>query len=387
MRSLNAELYDIMKEGLLEKLKLFLKKNGNGELVKLNAETGYSPLMIATKNGNETSIRNVINLKIVKNNINKRSSQGETLIYLAVMNKYFPITLMYMELFPNLKLKYDGKTLFEHTKEKKYHDFSYLLDDKKPDVNRLMKIPPKRTKANTVHVNAMLELYGMFPEDPYALLLSNITFSHFILKHINTKRFTDLMITEFFKKKLYTWKKEPLLSLIKKQRIALKSYDMKDIGKFSKGVQWPHIPLLYIENNAGSCVDLFLLNIVKSINMKKKLVYDFYPGSNGMMSHIELHDRNMNVPYTKLLFITMSTYHIFRVLQIIRYTSNEKEYINITKTIIGTLKYFISRCVKNIPKGNGLKSKTTTNKILKFLLTRKPSDYKKLNSYTNKQFK
>lgn len=379
MPSLNDELYAIMKDGLLEKLDEFLKKNGNSELVKLNKETGYSPLMIATIKGNEKSIRKVINLTIVKNNINKKSSKGETLLYLAVMNKHFPITLMYMELYPNLKMKYAGKTLLEHTKEKKYHDFSHVLDDTKKDVTRLMKVSPKRTKENSVHIDAMLELYEMFPADPYALLLSNIVFTNYILKHINTKKFTDLMITEFFKKKIYKWKKENPKTLINKQRIALKAYDMKDIDNFSKGVQWPHIPLLYLEKNAGSCVDLFMLQIVKSVSTGKKFVFDLYPGSNGMLSHVELHEKNENnIPYNKLLFVVMSVYHVFRVLQILRYTSSEEGYVKTSKLIVEMMKEFISKCVKKKPM---------INQLLRFILTRNPKQWKKLDPYKNGSFK
>lgn len=141
---------------------------------------------------------------------------------------------------------------------------------------------------------------------------------------------------------------------------------LSTITDFKKDVQWPHIPFLYLDKRRGSCVDLLIVKLMLYEQKQMKYNFGMFSGSNTLLSHTEIFSiEDTSKLQNKLIVFTLfSMYHVFRVLQIIRYIT--KREID-AKRIVAVMKKIIYSIWNN---------KYITKSILEFLISRQNEAYK-----------
>jgi hypothetical protein len=164
---------------------------------------------------------------------------------------------------------------------------------------------------------------------------------------------------------LKKFKSMQLQSIIKSYRPKLIKYTNQSyIDTFKKDIQWPHLPLVFVDENRGSCVDLMLFHLMMYEKNKVKYNFGIYPGSNTLLSHVEVMEINESRKSNKtLLFVIFTLYHIFRALQVCRYALYDKQKESLILNCANTI---VTRLIPNV---------LMQKRILKFLIVRSNDTY------------
>jgi len=337
-------------------------------LTEFNEELGKTLLMVAVINSQWT-VANMLLQHNPNKHINLKSSDGKTALIYAVLNHDFLLIQLLLSYNPNLNIKYKQKTAFQHAKDMKAIQILSLFENKSKILKKYLNIQGLRTAQNGAYVDKMIKLHDDFEKNykniGYASL---ITSQHFIKSVPNFEDFSHI-----------TSKLQPLKSLSimrfkeieKKWNKLFENISNESINQFQKKIQWPHMPLLFLDKGLGSCVDLVLIKLM--LYERKGIKYDFelYTGLNTLMSHAELFTSSKQESHTlnkSLMFTIFSLYHVFRFLQFVRHGLEEPAAHKVELETVQTLRYIIEKIIP---------SKKLALEVFTFILSRESTDYKK----------
>lgn len=298
--------------------------------------------------------------------IEKRNRFGFKAIDYAVLNHDY-------EMFLVLRRAYGvrvNKKTEETLKKTKNISMLYLLNNQSKRAKKIFNkasIKGRVTEDNKKYVELMMKCYKKFSSRNIEYLgIGSLVVSHFILN--STANYIDdgiNIVSEDLKKKLRLIRRMRLSTLENTYSRKLKTY-MKypRIDNFQKSVQWPHIPLAYLEQNKGSCVDLAILKYLVLKEKGEKITLGLWKGSNTYISHVEVRQStDVDIQNLDLMFCLFTMYHVFRHLQYIRYMVKNKRLEN---KLIQFVVMVLTQTIKDTK---------SRNKIKKFLLQRTQETY------------
>lgn len=248
----------------------------------------------------------------------------------------------------------------------------YLLNNTRKNKTSIfdkIKIKPRITQENKRHIEEIINISKGFKNIYIANIgVASMVVSHYILNI--TKNYIDdgrNITSENLKKKLRVIKNTSLKKLMKDTYTKLVNYTKNEtkLKDFNKSIQWPHIPLAYLNDNKGSCVDFALLKYITFKREGYKIKLTLGQGADTYMSHVDIKkSRYLDVENLDMLFCLFSMYHVFRHLQYIRYMVKNK---HVEEKLIRFVYTILDKLIKD---------KHNKGKLAKFLLDRKTESYK-----------
>lgn len=281
--------------------------------------------------------------------------------------------------YPNTKL-----TVFETALSRKNvamaHSLNFKANVVRDRIKQSTKIKQSKfaTNISIDYINNIVNLHNMFINGMgEALPLANIYVSHLIVNVIdNVDVYLDVGMSTEHLNDLKIFKNMDPKKIVNKYKPKLIKYTKKNyLNSFKKNIQWPHLPLIFADKNRGSCVDLMFFQLMLFEKQKTKYNFGIFPGSNTLMSHVEVFKKhNLNLNNKTIIFVLFSLYHIFRAIQVCRYALYDKQ----KETLILQSTFEIIK--KLIPH------KFIQSRIFKFLIMRSSAAYSScIKLYKKKQ--
>ena len=263
--------------------------------------------------------------------VNYRDSLGLTALMHANNLQNIYMTEMLLKYKADKKMKYPNTklTVFETALSRKNVAMAHSLNTKTNVVRERIKQSKFTTNVSIDYINNIVNLHNMFINGVgEALPLASIYVSHLIVNVIDTiDIYIDVGMSGEHLYDLRIFKNMDPKKIINKYKPELIKYTKQNyLNSFKKDIQWPHLPLIFAEKNRGSCVDLMFFQLMLFEKQKTKYNFGIFPGSNTLLSHVEVFKKhNLNVNNKTLIFVLFSLYHIFRAIQICRYALYDKE--------------------------------------------------------------
>lgn len=316
------------------------KRNWNQKLKKLLKPShvlyvdnnGSTLHMFCAQYGSTDCLSYLLKFKESKRMIEKRNRFGFKAIDYAILNKDYGMFLVLRRAY-GVVVDAKTKNILKNVKDV---SLLYMLNNKntlKREIFNKKTLKGRITEENKEHVNAIEEQFKRFRRvDFQGIGIASMIVSHYILNI--TKNYIDdgvNIVSEPLKKRLREIKKMSVKELSNTMDKKLRWYMKRPhlIDSFQKSVQWPHIPLAYVKENKGSCVDLAILKYLTLKKQGEKITLALWKGSNTYISHVEVQKSNkFDVQNLDLLFCLFSLYHVFRHLQYIRYMVKNKSVEN-----------------------------------------------------------
>lgn len=301
-------------------------------LASVRSHDGNTLLITAVMNERINVFDAIKNNKIVQNSINDRNHNGMTALMwaLEVDNTYMTVELLRLGANKKMLHPQTRMTLFKTAVNKKLVTQAHFLNARKIVVQQRVRLAKQGILNTSLQecVDTMLQLHNDFLNGNWhCIALSSLVFSHAIVSTIqDTDVYARVGMANEHIDGLRRFKRLELRKMMKEYTPKIKSATSQEtIDVFKKDIQWPHLPFVFVAKARGSCLDLLLLKVMLYEKEKQDYNFGLYTGSNTLLSHAEAFSHTGTKTSNKtLVFAIFSMYHIFRAVQVCRYSLKDE---------------------------------------------------------------